>query len=182
MTNISCHLAAPTLSRHSPCSSAMSLLPFLHLLCLHIGRAGRPLERPLHSWLPLLCLGSPLAFAQTYRSLPPPLLCHLFCPGLKIHFRNQSVSPATTSNPLSFILWPLSSSFNPFHISVSNVCFIEILLSTSSSLLNLKMPLPLFWGQRSPVHLGTCFALDSFVKNPHMHLQINADCCAIGFL
>lgn len=137
----------------TPCSSAISLLPFPLLLCLHIGRAGRPLEGLLHSCLPLLCLGSPLPFAQTYRSLPPLLLCHLCRPGLKIHFQKQCVSLTSTSNPLSFLLWPLSFSFNPFHISVWNVCFIRVRLTTSSTPCDRKV-----------ISLSCAFGVDSFVK------------------
>lgn len=178
ITNISCHLAAPPLSHGTPCSSAISLLPFPHLLCLHIGRACRPLEGLLHSWLPLLCLDSPLPFAQTYRSLPPLLLCHLFCPGLKIHFHNQSASP-TTSNPLSFILWPLSFGVNPFHISIKNVCFIKIHLVTSR-LCDLKILSLLYWSQRIACAFGGVFRI---CENPQIYrLQINVDCCVIRFL
>lgn len=183
ITNISCHLAAPPHSQRIPSSSGISLLPFPHLLCLHIGRACRPLEGLLHSWLTLLYLGSPLPFAQTYRSLPPLLHCHLFCPGLKIHFHNQSVSSTTTSNPLSFIFWPLYFGFNPCHISVSNVCFIKIHLATSSRHCDLKTLSLLFCGQRISCAFEDVFCVGFLCANPQRYrLQINADCCVIRFL
>lgn len=182
ITNISCHLAAPPHSLCTLCSSAMSLLPFPHLLCVHIGRARRPLEGLLHSWFPPWCLGSPPPFAQTYRSLPPLLLCHPFCPGLKIYFHNQCMLPTTTPNLLSFILWPLAFGCNPLHILISRSVFSsKFFFWPPRDSVTLRHHQSYSEARDLHVHLETCFAF--LCENPQMHwLLINARCCVIRFL
>ena len=59
-------------------------------------------------------------------------------------------------------LTPLSFRFNPFHISVLNVCYIQIRLATFSGLCDLKIPSLLFRGQRISCAFGV--TLDSFGK------------------